>query len=421
MLLFGSALCLAQIFTVDDNGPADFSDLPEAVAAASAGDTILVQPGVYTSFSLDKGVKILGQSPQAVRVETPGGPVAIGGVPAGEEAIVGGLTVQPNGGPAVPFTVTGNAGSVVLHDLQIGQVLGAIGNPPGGLLILGSDQVLLSHCELFGGGEQQLAGGFQGNVALEADLSNVSLQGCRVVGGTGSGVDASNGQAGIRLVATSLELIRTTVDGGATVVQANRAGDAIIAQAGSEVVAWGIGGEIQGGSVTGASVSSDTDGGYGIILQDSSALVHPDVPVAGGKSGTLPQFDADPVLLAPGGVFESLDARPPTLTAAPLHLEAGDTVDFNLSGEDDAVVAVYWSLALGSPLALDGLFGQLRLDLATAAPLFTEVLSFEGFGFEQIPVAASPSLLGVAVHLQGAQVAPGLVGFSNVAIIPIDL
>ena len=57
--LFAGAAA-AQTWTVDDDKPADFADLPAAIAAAAPGDVLLVQPGQYTAFLLDKELSILG-------------------------------------------------------------------------------------------------------------------------------------------------------------------------------------------------------------------------------------------------------------------------------------------------------------------------------------------------------------------------
>lgn len=74
MLLAGALALLALpvhagVITVDDDGGADFTDLPPAVAAAAAGDTLLVHPGVYTSFLLSaKPLTIVGLASGQVRI-----------------------------------------------------------------------------------------------------------------------------------------------------------------------------------------------------------------------------------------------------------------------------------------------------------------------------------------------------------------
>jgi hypothetical protein len=45
---------------VDDDGPADFSSIVDAVAAVEPGDTLLVMPGVYQPALVDKRLTILG-------------------------------------------------------------------------------------------------------------------------------------------------------------------------------------------------------------------------------------------------------------------------------------------------------------------------------------------------------------------------
>jgi len=47
MFIAGSP-CLARIITVDDDGPADFSNIQAAINDANDGDTVEIQPGTYT-------------------------------------------------------------------------------------------------------------------------------------------------------------------------------------------------------------------------------------------------------------------------------------------------------------------------------------------------------------------------------------
>lgn len=59
-LLLSASSLHAGTWTVDDDGPADFSSIQAAIDALPAGETILVSPGVYAAFSLDKGMTIFG-------------------------------------------------------------------------------------------------------------------------------------------------------------------------------------------------------------------------------------------------------------------------------------------------------------------------------------------------------------------------
>ena len=47
ILLFPYLSCGADIFTVDDDGPADFNNIQAAIDYSSDGDIIIVQPGHY--------------------------------------------------------------------------------------------------------------------------------------------------------------------------------------------------------------------------------------------------------------------------------------------------------------------------------------------------------------------------------------
>lgn len=65
MLLPLLACCVTvamHTWTVDDDGPADFDQIGTAVAAAAAGDVLLVEPGTYDGFVLEKRLTILGRA-----------------------------------------------------------------------------------------------------------------------------------------------------------------------------------------------------------------------------------------------------------------------------------------------------------------------------------------------------------------------
>ena len=65
MLLSLIACCLTvatHTWTIDDDGPADFDQIATAIAAAAAGDVLLVEPGTYDGFVLEKRLSILGRA-----------------------------------------------------------------------------------------------------------------------------------------------------------------------------------------------------------------------------------------------------------------------------------------------------------------------------------------------------------------------
>ena len=60
----------AITITVDDNGPADFDNIQEAIRSSENGDTIVVKPGTYNqSFSFDnKSVTLMSENPNDLAV-----------------------------------------------------------------------------------------------------------------------------------------------------------------------------------------------------------------------------------------------------------------------------------------------------------------------------------------------------------------
>ena len=65
--MFLTSTALADTWTVDDDGAADFSTIQEALEAATTGDTITVFPGIYTSTS-NEAVALIPKRPDAPNV-----------------------------------------------------------------------------------------------------------------------------------------------------------------------------------------------------------------------------------------------------------------------------------------------------------------------------------------------------------------
>ena len=58
------AECEPMIWTVDDDGPADFHTIQEAVNASSSGDTVFVWNGTYNeNIVIDKPLSLVGENP----------------------------------------------------------------------------------------------------------------------------------------------------------------------------------------------------------------------------------------------------------------------------------------------------------------------------------------------------------------------
>jgi hypothetical protein len=101
---------LAGVITVDDSGGADFTDLPAAVAAAASGDTLLVQPGTYSSFTLEgKPLTVLGLVSGQVQVL---GSTRVRDLAAGSLAVLCQLDCER-------LALSDNAGAIVLDGVRV--------------------------------------------------------------------------------------------------------------------------------------------------------------------------------------------------------------------------------------------------------------------------------------------------------------
>jgi hypothetical protein len=69
-VLAGVAASQARIITVDDDGPADFSNIQAAINDANDGDTVEIQPGTYTG----EGNRDISFSGKAVTLRSKNGP-----------------------------------------------------------------------------------------------------------------------------------------------------------------------------------------------------------------------------------------------------------------------------------------------------------------------------------------------------------
>lgn len=130
---FGLILCTASCITasewhgvgntivVDEKGGpgSQFTDIPDAVNAAAPGDLVLVRPGNYSPFLLNKALTILGAPNGASRVARPSTlPLTIvGGIPEGGIVAIADLAFPSS------FGAWGTKGTVALDGCGIGRLI----------------------------------------------------------------------------------------------------------------------------------------------------------------------------------------------------------------------------------------------------------------------------------------------------------
>jgi hypothetical protein len=83
---------LPRTTTVDDDGPADFHTIQEAINAANPGDTIIVASGTYGSVVVNKTVTLLGENRNTTIIESVGAGYVVTVV--ADNVVVSGFTIR---------------------------------------------------------------------------------------------------------------------------------------------------------------------------------------------------------------------------------------------------------------------------------------------------------------------------------------
>ncbi len=164
--------CTADIHVVDDNGPAEFSNLQTAIDSVEAGETLIVKVGEYAGFTLTKRLTILGQ-------DGPFEPFV------GTEPYIGSTTTIDG---AATFTLAGFR----MFDLAVANVAGAAlvddVTVLRGISVVNSQQVSLSRVVM--------PAAQQDVTAVSVTGSRVTLVDCQITGGPGSAPFAGPGNPG---------------------------------------------------------------------------------------------------------------------------------------------------------------------------------------------------------------------------------
>ncbi len=123
-----TSAALADTWTVDDDGKADFDNIQAAVDAASDGDEIVVMPGTYTSTQDGHVVNMLGKA-VTLRSSDPSDPDVVAATIIDGEGVRRGILCnsdETNKTIIEGFTITN------------GFSIGGAGNGGAGILIVSS-------------------------------------------------------------------------------------------------------------------------------------------------------------------------------------------------------------------------------------------------------------------------------------------
>src|SRR5882672_72200 len=157
-------------YIVDDNGPADFTDFPAAIAAAIPGDVLVVRAGAYSSISLSEGLTILcddGVSAPALEVSN---------IPSDEIAVVSGLSA-----PRVALAHC--TGTVILQHLMSLPPNSTSGTSSPVFDVLSCDDVRVYRSTITAPYDSNGSSSTPGPAAVHISSSRVELVRCAIIGG----------------------------------------------------------------------------------------------------------------------------------------------------------------------------------------------------------------------------------------------
>ena len=367
----------AGVIIVDDDGPADFVTIQEAVDAALAGDVILVQRGEYAGFAIDaKTLVVAAAEPgQLNRPQLLSG-IEVRHIGASRTVLLAGLDV-PGGGPPVDdaLLVEDCDGSVRVNDcLLTGLTEESPDNATcAGVRVLDSADVVLVGCtvvgargSLLGASVVPLLPASDGGAGLFGDGGAATAWDCTITGGKGVGyydfwVDSGDGGPGVRAASGRVVLEGCAVKGGS---------------GGDSAIMWAT-------------------GGAGLIVDAAGQAFVRDTTLAGGFGGLLynpfsPGYGPSGPATVVDGLLEPLGGAPLLLSANAPVLHPGDSLV--LSGGAPGVMLV-------------GLGGANAMLASWSAPLHVNpllIVPVGAFPLSTVTPALPASFSTLILHLQVA-------------------
>jgi hypothetical protein len=173
-----------QVLDVAPTG-ATYTEISQAVAAASAGDIVLVQSGTYSSFTINgKSVDVIEAQGATAVVD---GAVRVLNLASDEQVLLRGLSATVGVQTGLAHTLEDNEGFVWIEDCELSNIGLGWFSSPHGLTVIECAAVTLVRCEISGSTAGPAGDG------INADESNVTIHECSIAGGPGSlGVSGVN-------------------------------------------------------------------------------------------------------------------------------------------------------------------------------------------------------------------------------------
>lgn len=358
----------AHVLTVGQGG---FTEIQDAVDAASSGDTIFVHSGTYGAVSISNKALIITAT-YGIKVHT--GCLIVEGIQAGDTVSIQGLSARPS--DHMPGTVVrNNDGHVRFHSCSF---YGADGKPSAleadgcvSAHIVNSADVAFNDCYFPGGDgiDYDLPDTFVGDgaPAVLAETSHVALYRSQLRGGKGGSIDSGPpldgrpGGDGYRSADAFLMTSDTLFEGG-------KGGDG--------------GDDLEGDTCYGRIAGNGGDGGHGIHLTDSQAVLYRlKAGLQGGHKGNggypggMPGANGQGQVAPPSSVHVFYKTPGDLKITTPLKKYLYYSID--LEGMQGAVVILYIATAPGA-LFTTKFHGQWQLSLSDLTPVVLGVIPAGG-------------------------------------------
>lgn len=346
MLSFAPLLLAAPAWAgtwiVDDGGGpgVNFTDIPQAIAAATAGDLILVRAGSYSAFTIDKPLVVRGEAGVIVH-----GDVAIQNLASGSKTALSTCRIDR-------LVVQNCGGGVILESLQLIHVAGNGLGWPEYVLVDGCDDVRLRACSVLG--STQAVDWDSHTTALHVSNSRVEVVSSILRGEAGNGDDCGIpdfGGSGLECSSGRTHLVLSPSYGGkggaygscSFGAYSGNGGAGVFVAGGAEVIlASNAAHQIRGGDAgtdyNGACAFPGGAGHGGNGLNVTGLARYSGVTLLGGSSACASKVGV-PLFVGTGGA--SLQAVPTDPTLALTSPEPGSSFSVELRAPPGATAHLW--------------------------------------------------------------------------------